>query len=525
MFKKLISNLPFNPSLINQVSFYAKRLHKESYIRKTGFILLVLAMFVQLFAVLSPPQATMASSNNDMINGGFANRDQAVLHCLNSSEDYAKILDYYVITCADLAQASTVTLHSTDYDRQLFSIGRIPYGLAGEQPVNIPAATSGRLWLRYLWSWDKGGPASAYQALSGTSKNGLHFFILYSCGNLVFVGVPSPPPPPSPLPPVLPKVISCSNLGMNVADDAKVNLSTVISVRGQAAGQNIPINQRVNMYYEYVDAATNKVIGTAEALHVGFNSSLANDPSTHNFTVKTVGRFILRLTVKTDPAGQTANGSKTGNCVRSVAVQKPCEAAQTLEDLTACLEIHKNVRNITQNIANANGTTAKPGDTIEYALSVTNSSKVTVPKFVIQENISDILDYADLTDPHGGKLDKKGLITWPAQDITAKKIVNKLITVRIKSPLPTTPVSTSDPGHFDMMLTNVYGDTVTIKLPPPITKKTELITKTLPNTGPGASLIIGFSLMSIVGYFFARSRLMAKEIDIVRTDFSTSGGS
>ena len=34
MFKKLLSNLPYNPSLIGQVSFYAKRLHAEEKIRR-----------------------------------------------------------------------------------------------------------------------------------------------------------------------------------------------------------------------------------------------------------------------------------------------------------------------------------------------------------------------------------------------------------------------------------------------------------------------------------------------------------
>ena len=71
-----------------------------------------------------------------------------------------------------------------------------------------------------------------------------------------------------------------------------------------------------------------------------------------------------------------------------------------------------------------------------------------------------------------------------------------------------------------MTMTNVYGDTVTIKLPPSITKQTELVTTELPKTGPGTSLAIGFVLTTVVGYFFARSRLMAKELDMVRKDFA-----
>lgn len=47
--------------------------------------------------------------------------------------------------------------------------------------------------------------------------------------------------------------------------------------------------------------------------------------------------------------------------------------------------------------------------------------------------------------------------------------------------------------------------------------------ETLPNTGPGASLIAGFTIMSVIGYFFARSRLLAKELDIIKHDHVAMG--
>jgi hypothetical protein len=73
-------------------------------------------------------------------------------------------------------------------------------------------------------------------------------------------------------------------------------------------------------------------------------------------------------------------------------------------------------------------------------------------------------------------------------------------------------------------MTNVYGNEINITLPPDVIKTTETVTKTLPNTGPGETLaaVVGFTVF--VSYFFARTRLFAKEIDIVRTDFASSGG-
>ena len=75
-----------------------------------------------------------------------------------------------------------------------------------------------------------------------------------------------------------------------------------------------------------------------------------------------------------------------------------------------------------------------------------------------------------------------------------------------------------------MIMTNVYGNTIDIKLPTTVIKTTETVTTTLPNTGPGEALVIGAGLTTIIGYFFARSRLMAKELDIVRNEYATISG-
>jgi hypothetical protein len=91
------------------------------------------------------------------------------------------------------------------------------------------------------------------------------------------------------------------------------------------------------------------------------------------------------------------------------------------------------------------------------------------------------------------------------------------------NPIPATPASSSDPGHFDLTMTNVYGNSITIKVPGSVTKTTEVVTTSLPNTGPGETLIAGFFMTVVIGYFFARSRLMAKELAIIKTDYSSGG--
>src|SRR5437763_1435221 len=96
MFNKLLSNLPFNPSLINQVSFYAKRLKHESSVRRLGFILVALTMVLQLFAVLSPAQPSLAESPNDIVRGGVASVAALQFHYnYNTGGDLQAILNQY----------------------------------------------------------------------------------------------------------------------------------------------------------------------------------------------------------------------------------------------------------------------------------------------------------------------------------------------------------------------------------------------------------------------------------------------
>ena len=111
MFEKILSVLPYNPSMANQLRFYSRRMREESAIRRTGMIFIVLAFMIQFIAVFSPPQPTTASSNNDLINGGISSAADARANCQRNSEDYKEILAYYGIQCEAFNGADTVTLH------------------------------------------------------------------------------------------------------------------------------------------------------------------------------------------------------------------------------------------------------------------------------------------------------------------------------------------------------------------------------------------------------------------------------
>ncbi len=532
MFKKLLSNLPFNPSLISQVSFYAQRIKRESSVRKVGLVFIVLAMGVQMLAAISPAQASNTGSTNDVLWAGFSSPADAAAKCRNNTQNFRTIVEYYGLDCNILQGGVTTTVSSSDPN--LDSLGRNPVQAtsprngqpSGRYNVDIPGA--GRFYMKNLSYWDSYGPIT-YKVLRVKNKiDGRTIWIMYDCGNIITASpfkppAPNPPPPPPP-PPVLPKVISCTNLVMNVADRSKVKLGKSVTVRGQATGQNFATSSpHVSMQYDFVDAKTNKVIATKKTDRVNFSGSTANDPNAYDFSSDKSGDYLIRLTVKYDST-KIASGSAAGNCLKRITVEKPCEDVTTTDDLELCLEFAKTAANLTQNITNANNTTAQASDEIEYTLSVKNAGKVTVPKFIIKENMNDVLEYANITNMHGGQLDEDGYLFWPATDIKPGQVIQKRITVKVKSPIPNTPVSSSDPASFDCIMTNTFGnsESVNIKLSCAVLKTVETTT-TLPNTGPGEALAVGFGLTVIVAYFFARSRLFATELDIVRHDFNNGG--
>lgn len=515
MFNRLIKNLPFNPGLINQVSFYAKRLRQESSVRRLGFLFIALTFLVQIFAVVAPPQPSVQASSNDIVNGGFTSQAAMVSYC-NSNGEFRSILSALGISCTAISQGQTKWISSRDYNGQLFSMGRTDRPIAGETAIDIPNV--GRYYMRYLWGWDSPGTTSHYQAVVGTRSNGTPFLILFNCGNITTVGLPYIPPPPPPPPPPAKKIV-CSALAMNVKNGSHVTPGTNIVLHGQASGSNLPSSQSADMYYTFNTTAKD-VPSTTQTYHATFNgNTTVNDDTGRIFQLTSPGHYTFALTVKSDLG--TASGSATGNCIKDVYVD--AEVCKNPNDHDACIIKNKRASNITASLNDANNTTAHAGDVIEYTLSATNTEKYTTnSKFVITENIGDILEYADVINLNGAKLDSNNVLTWPGKDIKPGQTIQVKFTVKVKDPIPATPVSSSDPGSFDMTMTNSYGDTVTIHLPPPTSKIIEQTTTSLPNTGPGTNIAIAVGLTVVVGYFFARSRLLAKELDVIRVEY-TSG--
>ncbi len=529
MFRKIVSNLPFSPALISQLGFYAKRLKQEQATRRLGLIFTVLALVVQSLAVFAPPEAQAVANGQNVVFQGVRDRTD-MLRIYDSGvdsgghRDIQQIFSTFGITRADIATTNAGTINSRDFNLGVWSIGRNSYdaGAPEERAVAV-TGTNTTVFARKLWRFDSlpytQQNGSTYKALIGKRAiDGKWFSIMLDCGNITFTDFPPPPPQPASL---------CVSLGMPVSlSRTKFRLTASASATNGAT---------ISRYDFVVTDKNNKQVSA-----VNIPSSTTN--ATTDVDIKQDGSYTARVTV------QTSIGARTGDaCVKPFVVSpeprcpinsafpvsspecKPCPSDSTIwykdEKCKPEYQASKAVASLTQNKSDANGTTANPGDTLQYTIKVKNTGKDS-GSYSMKENLADVLEYADVVDSAEGTLEKDtngnitGIMVWPATTIKPGETITKVIRVQLKSAIPATPQNVGNPESYNCKMTNSFGNTTNVMVACPPEKLIENTVKQLPATGPTENVIFGGVLLMAIVYFYARSRQINKEVRIVRKEFA-----
>ena len=597
MFRKLVSNLPFSPSLINQLGFYAKRVKREEFTRKIGLVFTIMCVIVQTVTIASPARPTLAASTNDIIfGGGDLKKTQDIYSkgCDSKGRcDIKAIMNAYGINATNLASATYENIYSSA-ENNYWSIGRAPRGYGGEVSKQIPGGP--KIWARTLHGWSAN---RNWNAIRVNTSQGTRW-ILTECGNIVTKeSKPATPPPDMKMEKTVSKslvkkgekfyfTLKATNIGGSTAKnvllyDTSANhlelqpdglgsdpLKNVmrwethkrfdigagqsftyrIYAIARADGTTLENTACADIFdvniYNNCGKATVRVEAPPLVEKCPYNSALPkNDPKCKAPVEKCPYNSALP---KNDPKCKAPvekcpfdpSIPKTdGKCrfcplegKQNISINspdcKPCDETKTGTDGKdiSCLELHKSARNITQNITNAHETKANAGDTIEYTLSVKNFSKQIRKGFVIEENMEDVLEYADIIDASGAIFTSKPIrmLSWKPVDIKPGETIKRTILIKVKSNIPSTPASSSDIHSNDMRMVNVYGDTVIIKLPTTPIKTIERTITRLPNTGIGTNIAITTTLLMASTYFYFRSKLIVKELGLVKQQFNYGAG-
>ncbi|HEU5187706.1 MAG TPA: hypothetical protein VFT87_04335 [Candidatus Saccharimonadales bacterium] len=206
---------------------------------------------------------------------------------------------------------------------------------------------------------------------------------------------------------------------------------------------------------------------------------------------------------------------------------KPCPYNDSLwikdPNCNPTISLSKEARNLTQQVANANGTTAKVSDRIEFTIYTTNTGSNAITT-LIEEDLGDVLEYARLIDAGGGSFNEETkILSWGQVPIAGQQTEKWRFTIQVNETIPQTPQGANNPAAYNCIMTNAYGNTIDINVNCPPVKAVESAVKRLPETGVGANIAFGTGLFMVVTYFFARSRQLKKEMQLIRKDYN--GGS
>lgn len=196
MFRKLVANLSFSPSLIHEIGFYARRLRREETTRRLTMLFVVLALVVQSLAVFSPPESANASSEQDLIRGGVSDKADFLTRYDANESNIKDIFSTAGITRDEIEGADSGTVSSKD---TVLVMGRFAqFGTTqGETPFSYTKSENGEIGTTYiaplrLWDTNEATRYSGthYQAWIGQSAKLGWFAILKNCANLVTKTLP-----------------------------------------------------------------------------------------------------------------------------------------------------------------------------------------------------------------------------------------------------------------------------------------------------------------------------------------------
>lgn len=285
--------------------------------------------------------------------------------------------------------------------------------------------------------------------------------------------------------------------------DAAIDLSLRKVTYKTTVTSTNPANTQVKSYnYDFGDGTKSDIA-----------SSELSNTTMHSYDP---GEYEAGVVVAYRTTGQDQNTDKTVDCIVPVSFDEDQPFSQA-----------KTVENITQGLTGeeALNSSVKAGDVLEYTLVTANTQNYSRSDIVVSDYIGDILDYATLDiealETSGGTFDEEqNKVLWSNVTIPANSESKLVFTVQLLDPIPSTNRPSSTSGEYDCVIENTYGNIVSMSVQCPVVKGIE----TIPNTGPGTSMIAMTGITVTVGYFFARSRLLSKELNIIRTDFATTGG-
>jgi len=194
------------------------------------------------------------------------------------------------------------------------------------------------------------------------------------------------------------------------------------------------------------------------------------------------------------------------------------ESSKALENKG--LKLSTSAININQGFVEASKVISKPQEQISYTITIDNPTDNAISAS-FENNLSDILEYAEIIDSGGGQLNKSGSMAWPETVIEPKSQQSRTFVVRLFKEIPATAIGTNNFRSYDCRLTNIFGNNLSINIECPAPKIAEQIILKLPKIDTTISITIMASMLLVGVYFYARAKQIRDEVRIIRKDINS----
>jgi len=526
MFSRIVSNLPFSPALIGQLGSYARELRREESVRRLGLIFTALAVMAQSFAILSPPPAQAAAHSANIIYEGIESRDDLLrIYDIGSdsvgNNDIRQIFTYLGISRADIENIREASFGSRDFNSGIWSLSRASYDAGTEHEQEHKISDNTTVYARKLWRYDTQSQSSqastVHTGLVGNRSDGSWFAVAPESGNIYYSSIPVAPSMAEP---------ACKSLSISAVNRTAYRFMATTDAQ---PGSSIA-------GYDFTVTKTDR----SEPVEMSVDSSATQ--AWIELELPGDGAYTAKVTIRTPSGSQNSTSCEQNFTVSPDSVCplnsmlkelhrdcRSCSADSSLwykhESCAPNFVPKKRVQNTTQKVADAEDTTARPGDRLEYTLSVKNTGSKT-GEYRLEDDLTDVLEYADILHADGGTLTKgnhkqsKNIMTWGKVQLKPGQTIEKTVIVQVKSAVPATPQNISNPESYNCVISNSFGNSTHVTIECPLAKSLENVAKKLPPVGTNENLMFGGALILLAAYFYIRSRLLNREVRAVRKEFS-----
>lgn len=157
------------------------------------------------------------------------------------------------------------------------------------------------------------------------------------------------------------------------------------------------------------------------------------------------------------------------------------------------LSYSKKAFNTTKN-QDATTIVASREDLITYSLTVTNNGNLPANNFVITDDLSQVLPYADISDNGGGTV-SGNIITFPGITVPANGSVTKSFQERVKFSLA---------SNLSYVMTNTYGNRITVRINTPQV----LGAFVAPKTGADTNMFVFSGVLTALAAVFKKRKVL-----------------